>query len=77
MEYLILFVNDFIGVLECIKLELYRRVATPYEDKKKEAKWRCFLLPSEKKVASELEKKLSKDKVPICMTFPHKNYLTD
>jgi len=28
------FINDFIGVLECCKLELYRRVASPYEDRK-------------------------------------------
>lgn len=27
-------VNEFIGALECIKLELYRRIASPYEDKK-------------------------------------------
>ena len=26
--------NEVIGVLECAKLELYRRVAVPYEDKK-------------------------------------------
>ena len=26
--------NDVIGVLECAKLELYRRVASPYEDEK-------------------------------------------
>ena len=26
--------NEVIGVLECIKLELYRRVAAAYEDKK-------------------------------------------
>jgi len=26
--------NEVIGVLECAKLELYRRVAAPYEDKK-------------------------------------------
>lgn len=26
--------NDAIGVLECAKMELYRRVAAPYEDKK-------------------------------------------
>lgn len=26
--------NDVIGVLECIKLELYRRLIGPYEDKK-------------------------------------------
>lgn len=29
-------INDLIGVLECIKLELYRRVAAPYEDIKAE-----------------------------------------
>ena len=27
-------INDLIGVLECAKLELYRRVAAPYEDDK-------------------------------------------
>ena len=27
-------VNEAIGVLECAKLELYRRVAAPYEDEK-------------------------------------------
>lgn len=27
-------INDLIGVLECAKLELYRRVASPYENKK-------------------------------------------
>lgn len=26
--------NEAIGVLECAKLELYRRVAAPYEDQK-------------------------------------------
>ena len=26
--------NDLVGALECAKLELYRRVAAPYEDKK-------------------------------------------
>ena len=26
--------NEVIGVLECAKLELYRRLAAPYEDKK-------------------------------------------
>jgi hypothetical protein len=26
--------NEVIGVLECAKLELYRRIAAPYEDKK-------------------------------------------
>ena len=27
-------INELIGVLECAKLELYRRVASPYEDDK-------------------------------------------
>jgi len=27
-------INEVIGVLECAKLELYRRIAVPYEDKK-------------------------------------------
>ena len=27
-------INEVIGVLECAKLELYRRVAAPYEDRK-------------------------------------------
>lgn len=27
-------INDAIGTLECCKLELYRRLAAPYEDKK-------------------------------------------
>ncbi|MCX7429393.1 MAG: hypothetical protein NTW96_27685 [Planctomycetia bacterium] len=26
--------NEMIGALECCKLELYRRIASPYEDKK-------------------------------------------
>lgn len=26
-------INKIVGVLECVKLELYRRVASPYEDK--------------------------------------------
>ena len=30
-------INEVIGVLECAKLELYRRIAVPYEDGKKEA----------------------------------------
>lgn len=28
--------NEIIGVLECAKLEVYRRVVAPYEDQKKE-----------------------------------------
>ncbi len=27
-------INEVIGVLECAKLELYRRIASPYEDEK-------------------------------------------
>lgn len=27
-------INEAIGVLECAKLELYRRIAVPYEDQK-------------------------------------------
>lgn len=27
-------INEVIGVLECAKLELYRRLAAPYEDQK-------------------------------------------
>ena len=34
MSYDIL--NGFIGVLECIKLEFYRRIVSPYEDQKME-----------------------------------------
>jgi len=30
-------INEVIGVLECVKLELYRMVAAPYENKKREA----------------------------------------
>ena len=29
-------INEVIGVLECCKLELYRRIAVPYENKKLE-----------------------------------------
>lgn len=29
-------INTAIGVLECVKLELYRRIAAPYEDYKLE-----------------------------------------
>lgn len=28
-------INEIVGVLECAKQELYRRVAAPYEDEKK------------------------------------------
>lgn len=29
-------INDVVGVLECAKLELYRRMAVPYENVKKD-----------------------------------------
>jgi hypothetical protein len=29
-------INEVVGVLECAKLELYRRLAAPYEDEKRE-----------------------------------------
>jgi hypothetical protein len=35
-------INEVIGVLECAKQELYRRVASPYEDSKKEANGDVF-----------------------------------
>jgi hypothetical protein len=28
-------INDVIGALECCKMELYRRIAVPYEDEKR------------------------------------------
>lgn len=28
-------INEVVGVLECVKLELYRQIAAPYEDIKK------------------------------------------
>lgn len=35
-------VNDAVGVLECLKMELYRRIVAPYEDKKIEANGDVF-----------------------------------
>lgn len=37
------FYNNLIGVLECIKLELYRRAITPYENSKCETNGDLFL----------------------------------
>ena len=68
------FLNDFIGVLECVKLELYRRVASPYEDEKMGQNGDVFVTLS--KQASELEKKLSKDKVNL-QDFDYKTDLSD
>lgn len=38
-------INEVIGVLECAKLELYRRIAVPYEDKKKHINGDVYLSP--------------------------------
>lgn len=35
--------NAAIGILECCKLEIYRRLAVPYEDKKMEANGDVFM----------------------------------
>lgn len=37
--------NQIIGVLECAKQELYRRVAGPYEDKKKHENGDVYEVP--------------------------------
>jgi hypothetical protein len=36
-------INTAIGVLECMKLELYRRVAAPYEDDKRDLNGEVYL----------------------------------
>lgn len=41
-------INEVIGVLECAKLELYRRIAVPYEDGKKEASGDVYRTATEK-----------------------------
>lgn len=40
-------INAAIGVLECAKLELYRRIAVPYEDKKIKENGDVYTLPVE------------------------------
>lgn len=35
--------NDIVGVLECLKLEVYRRIVAPYEQKKLEVNGDVFL----------------------------------
>lgn len=42
-------INAVIGVLECAKLELYRQIATPYEDIKKRENSSVSELDREKK----------------------------
>lgn len=34
--------NDFLGILECVKLEFYRRVGVPHEDIKCEENGDCY-----------------------------------
>ena len=34
--------NEIIGVLECVKLEVYRRITAPYEDKKRDENGEVF-----------------------------------
>jgi hypothetical protein len=36
-------INDVIGVLECLKLEVYRRIAAGYEDEKSRINGEVFL----------------------------------
>jgi hypothetical protein len=36
-------INDVIGVLECLKLEVYRRIAAGYEDEKSRLNGEVFL----------------------------------
>ena len=40
-------INEVIGVLECAKLELYRRIAVPYEDAKKEQSGDVYKIATE------------------------------
>lgn len=37
------FINAAVGALECAKLELYRMIAAPYEDKKRQENGRVLL----------------------------------
>jgi predicted negative regulator of RcsB-dependent stress response len=37
--------NEAVGALECAKLELYRRLAAPYEDRKKQESGDVYLSP--------------------------------
>jgi hypothetical protein len=41
-------INEVIGALECAKLEVYRRVAGPYEDKKVAANGEVYVFQEEK-----------------------------
>lgn len=37
-------INEAVGALECAKLELYRRIASPYEDKKAIANGEVYMV---------------------------------
>lgn len=41
-------VNEAVGALECAKLEFYRRVAAPYEDKKVASNGEVYVFQEEK-----------------------------
>lgn len=45
-------INDVLGALEGAKLEVYRRVASPYEDRKREINGDVFVTPT-RSVSSE------------------------
>lgn len=42
-------INEVIGVLECAKIELYRRIAAPYEDQKLSETGDVYGIQEEKK----------------------------
>ena len=42
--------NDMIGALECAKLELYRRMCAPYEDRKCMTNGDVYEIPPRKKL---------------------------
>jgi hypothetical protein len=45
-EYSYMKLNDVIGVLECVKLEVYRRIVAPYEDNKLDYNGEVFVSSS-------------------------------
>lgn len=53
-------INSMIGVLECAKLELYRRIAVPYEENKKEENGDVYAVE-----APLVMKKRSRTHIPI------------
>lgn len=51
-------INDVVGVLECAKLEMYRRLAAPYEDKKIVENGDVYGILEEKSPVIAVEKKI-------------------